>query len=42
VLQDTLNTTQRGNHVNTIVVELPELSIVALRSPPEGVAVTDM
>ena len=42
VLQDTLDTTQRGNHVNTIVVELPELSIMAMRSPPEGVAVTDM
>jgi hypothetical protein len=42
VPQDTLDTTQRGNHINTIVVELPELSIVALRSPPEGVAETGM
>jgi len=42
VLQDTLDTTQRGNHINTIVVELPELSIVALRSSPEGIAVADM
>jgi len=42
VLQDTLNSTQRGNHVNTTVVELPELSIVALRSSPERVAVMDL
>ena len=42
VLQDALNITQRGNHVNTIVVEFPELSIMALRSSPEGVAVMDL
>jgi len=42
VLQDTLDTTQHGNYVNTIVAELPELSTAELRNPPEGVAVTDM
>jgi hypothetical protein len=40
VLQDTLDTTERGNHVDAVVVELPELAIVTLRRPPEGVADT--
>jgi len=42
VLQDTLNTTQCSNDINTTVVKLPELSIVALRCPPEAIAVMDI
>ena len=38
VLQDTLNTTERGNDIDTVVVELPKLAVMTLRSPPEGVA----
>ena len=38
VLEDTLNTTQSGNNVNTVVVALPNSTVVALGSPPEGIA----
>ena len=37
VLQNTLNSTKRLNHVGTVGVEIPQFAIVALMSPPEGV-----
>ncbi len=37
VFEDTLDTSQRLNHVCAVVVEVPELAVVALVSPPEGV-----
>lgn len=38
MLQNTLDTTQSRNNVNTVVVELPKLPVVTLRCPPEWVA----
>ena len=38
VLEDAFNTSQGGDDVNTVVVELPQLAVVALRHPPERVA----
>ena len=40
VLEDTLHTAERGDDIDTVVVELPQLAVVALRRPPEGVAET--
>eukprot|EP00906_Rhabdomonas_costata_P036699 RCo051448 len=37
VLQDSLHSTQRLDHVRAVVAEVPELAIVALVGPPEGV-----
>ena len=37
MLKNTFNTTECLNHVSPIVVEVPELSIMLLMSPPEGV-----
>ena len=39
VLEDTLDTAQRGDHVHTVAVQLPQLAIVTLRRPPEGIAI---
>ena len=39
VLEDAFNTSQGGDDVNAVVVELPQLAIVTLRCPPEGIAV---
>ena len=38
VLQNTLDTAKSCDDINTVVVELPQLSIVPLGCPPEGVA----
>ena len=38
VLQNTLNTTKSGNDINTIIVELPQFSVMPLRCPPEWIA----
>mmetsp|Transcript_39335 Transcript_39335/g.83813 ORF Transcript_39335/g.83813 Transcript_39335/m.83813 type:complete len:1257 (-) Transcript_39335:3240-7010(-) len=37
VLQDALDTTQGLDHVGTIVVQIPQLAVVPLVCPPEGV-----
>jgi len=41
VLQDTFHTTQRSDDVDTIVVELPQFTVMTLRRPPEWVTVID-
>ena len=38
VLKDTLDTTQSSDDIDPVVVELPQLAVVTLRGPPEGVA----
>ena len=38
MLQDTFNTTEGSDDIDTIVVELPQLSVVALGCPPERIA----
>ena len=38
VLQNTFNTTKSGDDINTIIVELPQFSVMALRRPPERIA----
>ena len=38
VLENTLDTSESSDDVDTVVVELPQLAIVTLRRPPEGVA----
>lgn len=37
VLQNALHTTQGLNHVCAVVVEVPELAVMPLMCPPEGV-----
>ena len=37
VLQDTFNTTKGSDDIDTVVVELPQFSVVALRCPPERI-----
>ena len=38
MLQNTLNTSESGDDVNPIVVQLPQLAIMSLRRPPERIA----
>ena len=38
VLENTLDTSESSDDVDTVVVELPQLAIVTLRRPPEGIA----
>ena len=40
VLKDTLNTTESRNDVHTIIIELPQFTIVALRRPPEWITIS--
>jgi hypothetical protein len=40
VLKDTLNTTESRNDVHTIIIKLPQLTIVALRRPPEWITIS--
>ena len=40
VLKDTLNTTECRNDVHTIIIELPQFTIMALRSPPERITIS--
>ena len=40
VFQDTLDTTKCSDDIDSVVVELPQLAVVALRRPPEGVTGT--
>lgn len=42
VLQDTLNTTQSLNHIGSVIVEVPQLTIVSLVSPPERILLQDL
>ena len=37
VLQDALHATQSLDHVGTVVVQIPQLAVVPLMGPPEGV-----
>ena len=38
MLKDTLDTSKSSDDVDTVIVELPQLAVVALGSPPERVA----
>ena len=38
VLENTLDTSESSDDVDTVVVQLPQLAVVSLRRPPEGVA----
>ena len=38
MLQNTFNTTESGDDIDAVVVELPQFSIMALRCPPERIA----
>jgi len=40
VLKDTLNTTKSRNDVHTIIIKLPQFTIVALRRPPEWITIS--
>jgi hypothetical protein len=40
VLKDALNTTESRNDVHTIIIKLPQLTIVALRRPPEWITIS--
>ena len=42
VLEDALDAAQRLDHVRAVVVEVPELPVVALVRPPEGVLAHDV
>ena len=42
VLQDTLNTAQCLDHVCTVVVQIPQLPVMTLVSPPERVLLQDL
>lgn len=37
MLQDALNSSQSLDHVSSVVVQIPELTVVFLVGPPEGV-----
>ena len=39
VLEDTFDTTKGRDYVDTVVVQLPQLAVMALRCPPEGIAI---
>ena len=40
VLKDTLNTTESRNDNHTIIIELSQFTIVALRRPPEWITIS--
>ena len=42
VFKDTFNTSQCFDHVGTIVVEVPQFTVVTLMSPPEGILLQDL
>jgi len=42
VLQDTLDTTKCLNHVSAIVVKVPQLAVVLLVTPPEGILLQNL
>jgi hypothetical protein len=40
VLKDALNTTKSCNDVHTIIIKLPQFTIVTLRRPPEWITIS--
>jgi hypothetical protein len=42
MLQDALHTSQRLNHVSAVVVQVPQLAIMLLMRPPEGIQSRDL
>ena len=42
MLQDTLDTTKCLNHVSAIVVKVPQLAVVLLVTPPEGILLQNL
>ena len=42
MLEDTLNITQGGDNVHTVVVELPQLAVVTLGRPTERVVLEEL
>ena len=40
VLKDALNTSESRNDVHTIIIKLPQFTIMALRRPPEWIAIS--
>lgn len=42
MFEDAFYTTKRGDNVHTIIVQLPQLSVVPLGRPPERIAFTQV
>jgi hypothetical protein len=42
MLKDALDTTKSLDHISAVVVEVPQLSIMFLMSPPEGILFEDL
>ena len=42
MFKDAFNTSQSLDHISTIVVEVPELSVMLLMSPPEGILLQNL
>jgi hypothetical protein len=42
VLEDALDSSERSDDVDSVVVELPELSVMSLRRPPERVRLEEL
>ncbi len=42
MLKDALHTSESLDHISTVVVEIPQLTIMFLMSPPEGVLLEDL
>ena len=40
MLKDALNTTESRNDIHTIIIKLPQFTIVALRRPPEWITIS--
>lgn len=42
MLENSLDSSESGDNVDSVVVELPELSIMSLGCPPEGVVLEEL
>lgn len=42
MLKDALHAAQSSNDINTVIIQLPQFAIVALRCPPERIAINDI
>jgi len=42
MLKNGLNTTESLNHIGSVIVEIPELTIMLLMCPPEGILLKDL
>ena len=42
MLQDSLDSTERLDHVGTVGVEIPQFAVMTLMSPPEGIDAKDL